>query len=508
MSRVKLPDSTWGRWSGSLAAPSLIMLNAQTSPSCPSRGWGGCVLFLAGLGVVVAGCARFEARPLVPAEKAEAFEQRTLEDAGLRAFLETNGVASAWPRTNWDLTTATLAALYYHPDVDLARARWHTVAAGQITAGQRPNPNLAFTPRLNSSSIGTGLTPWILGGMLDIPIETAGKRRYRMAQAQHQGEQARFDLASAAWLLRHRVRTSLLALQGARETEALGRNQAETLGQVAQMMERQRIAGAVSPVEVAVARVAYQNAQLNLKDAQRQEADAHGTLAQAMGVPVRALEGVTWAFTDLGEFPTNLVAGDLQRQAVLNRADVLAALAEYAASESALQVQIARQYPDIHLRPGYELDQQKNKWTLGISMDLPILNQNQGPIAEAQAKREEAAAKFNGVQARAIGEIDRATAVYAAAADQAATADGILANLEQRSAALDRQYAAGEVDRLTATTAQAEALNGAQQRLKARVQAHQALAALENAVQSPLLLPLQPARLETASRSPAPSNPP
>ena len=68
---------------------------------------------------------------------------------------------------------------------------------------------------------------------------------------------------------------------------------------------------------------------------------------------------------------------------------MLSALAEYAASESALQVQIARQYPDIHLRPGYELDQNKNKWQLGVSMDLPILNQNQGPIAEAKAKREE-----------------------------------------------------------------------------------------------------------------------
>jgi outer membrane protein TolC len=35
---------------------------------------------------------------------------------------------------------------------------------------------------------------------------------------------------------------------------------------------------------------------------------------------------------------------------------VLAALADYAASEAALRLEIAKQYPDIHLNPGYQLD--------------------------------------------------------------------------------------------------------------------------------------------------------
>lgn len=135
-----------------------------------------------------------------------------------------------------------------------------------------------------------------------------------------------------------------------------------------------------------------------------------------------------------------------------------------------------------------------------MSLDLPILHQNQGPIAEAKAKREEVAAKFNAIQAKAFGEIDRATAVYLAAVDQAATAEGILANLQQRSAAITRRYHAGDVDKLIVSTAQAELLSGALARLKARIQAQQALAALEEAVQSPLLLPAQTGQLETASR--------
>ena len=73
---------------------------------------------------------------------------------------------------------------------------------------------------------------------------------------------------------------------------------------------------------------------------------------------------------------------------------------------------------------------------------------------------------------------------------------------------MTRMYEAGEVDKLVVTTAQAEYLNGALARLKARLQAQQSLAALEHAVQSPLLMPLQPAQLETAASNPAPTKQP
>lgn len=456
----------------------------------------------------VAGCARFQSKPLSAAAGADAFHGRALTDPGLREFLETNALGGAWSRENWDLNALTLAAFYFHPDMDMARARWHAATAGKITAAQRPNPSLAFTPRLNSTSIGTGMTPWILGGVLDIPVETMGKRKYRVAQAQHLDEMARFELANTAWTIRSRVRSSMLILQSATESEAILREQADTLERLARLVEVQWKAGALSPVEVSAARVAHHNAQLNFKDAQRQGADARGQLAEAIGVPLKALDNVKISFSDLAEYPAQLAVPDVQRQAMLNRADVLSALAEYAASESSLQVQIARQYPDIHLRPGYELDQTKNKWQLGVSFDLPILNQNQGPIAEAEARREEVAAKFNAVQAKAIGEIERATAVYSAAVEQAGTADNLLDQLQSRSTAMERMYEAGEVDRLAVTTTLAEVLNGKLSRLKSRVQAQSALAALEHAVQAPLLMPIKPAQMEISARPSSPSQNP
>ena len=36
----------------------------------------------------------------------------------------------------------TLAAFYYHPSLDVARADWREAAGGIVTAAERPNPTV------------------------------------------------------------------------------------------------------------------------------------------------------------------------------------------------------------------------------------------------------------------------------------------------------------------------------------------------------------------------------
>src|SRR2546422_6171664 len=85
--------------------------------------------------VMVAGCATFHPQPLSPSQTAAAFEARTLESHGLRAFLETtlHRAITPWPVEAWDITLLTLAALYYHPDLDGARSQWAVAVAGAVT---------------------------------------------------------------------------------------------------------------------------------------------------------------------------------------------------------------------------------------------------------------------------------------------------------------------------------------------------------------------------------------
>ncbi len=438
----------------------------------------------------MAGCATYHAQPISPEKTAAAFDTRSLTNENLRAFLATNHVIGPWPQRTWDLDALTLVAFYYQPALAEARARWASAQAAKITAGERPNPSVSVTPGYDSQIPGN-FSPWLVSLDLDVPVETAGKRGKRLAQAGHLSEAARWNFVAAAWQTRSRLRTALLNLYAARESVSLLSRQESAQSNVVRLMEGRLTAGAVSDFEVTQARIALDTTRLARQDADGQRRQARVQLADALGLPLRALAGVKFSFSGLNQFPGELAEPEVRRQALLNRADVRGALAEYAASQSALQLEIANQYPDVHLGPGYGWNTGNagdNEWTLGLAMTLPVLNQNQGPIAEAKAKRAEAAAHFLTVQTTAIAEIDSALSGYHAARQQAATAQALLGNLRRRLNSVRAQAGAGEVDPLAEAGAEAEFGVGAQSRLGALIKAQQALGQLEDAVQSPLTL--------------------
>src|SRR6202049_1127259 len=126
---------------------------------------------LAGI-LSLAGCAaqRYQAAPIVASTTASRLESRNLADSGLQSFVEQNlgHSVSPWPPMTWDLQTLSLAALYFNPALDSARARVTGTEAALVTAGARPNPTLSIAPGIP--------TPYLLTLDFAIPIETAGKR--------------------------------------------------------------------------------------------------------------------------------------------------------------------------------------------------------------------------------------------------------------------------------------------------------------------------------------------
>ncbi len=438
---------------------------------------------------LVAGCARFHPQPLSPSTTAGALENRSLTNAALRTFLERNlqHELTQWPLETWDFKHLTLVAFYFRPELDVARAQWDVAMAGRRTAGERPNPTVGVAPAYDTT---TGIpSPWIVTATLDIPIETAGKRGYRIARAGQLSEAARMNVASVAWQVRGRVRAALLDLYGARELEALLKQQQSVHGDNVRLLELQHQAGAISAFELTQSRLAADSARLALRDAERQRAEARVQLAAALGVPVRALDEVNFSFQSLSQLPADLPPAAARHEALLNRADILGALAEYAASQSALQLEIAKQYPDVHLGPGYEYDQGDNKWSLGISVTLPVFNRNQGAIAEAKARRDEAAARFNALQAKVLAEIDLAVAGYRAASRKQADADAMLADLTKHEKAARAMFDAGEISKTELAGLQLQLGATALARLDALVKAQQAAGLLEEALQTPLGFP-------------------
>jgi outer membrane protein TolC len=465
----------------SLQYSSSMVIRARTA----ARGF--LILVCAGQ---LAACAHFQPRPLSPGASVSGFESRSLEAPGLRVFLAANHLAPPARGAAWSLRTLTLAAFYYAPALAEARASLLAAQAGQITAGERPNPSLAITPG-HDAVIPGALHPWIVPLSLDWPIETAGKRGYRLAQAQHLAAAARWELVGTVWQVRSRLRAALLELYAAQQSESLLARGESTRRQVAHLLEGQLTAGNVSSYEAAQARIALDSAILARQVAASRSRQARIALAGALGVPLRALDGARFSFTDLQTFPLELTRPQARQRALLERADVRAALERYAASQSALQLQIARQWPDVDLGPGFAWNEQlagDREWELGLSLPLPILNHNEGPIAEAKAQRALAAAHFLTVQTAAITQIDSSLAAYESARAQLSTADALLADLEHQLRAARAQVTAGELQPLDLVDARLAYEAGAGSRLEALARAQQALGRLEDDMQSPLTL--------------------
>ena len=233
-------------------------------------------------------------------------------------------------------------------------------------------------------------------------------------------------------------------------------------------------------------RVAAAQTALQLRDAQKQQHQSRVRLAEALGVrSMRSATSICHLRTLKTFLPTQ-DAGMFRREALLNRTDILGTLAEYNASQSALQLEIAKQYPDINLGPGYTWNQGVNNYSLGISLTLPVLNQNKGPIAEAEAHRRQAAAAFTALQARVIGEVDAALAGYRDAQRKLETADTLVNNQRQRMQSLEESFEAGASDRLEVLQMRLELGAAELARTQALIEARQALGALEDAVRRPI----------------------
>jgi outer membrane protein TolC len=228
------------------------------------------------------------------------------------------------------------------------------------------------------------------------------------------------------------------------------------------------------------------DAQLRLQaaDATKNATVAKAALAESLGMGVSGLAGARFSFAPFETVPKR--APVYRLAALTHRADVLTALAEYAATEAALRLEVAKQYPDLHLLPGYQLDAGQNKWSVGASFALPILNHNGGAIGEAEAKRKEAAAKFDAVQAKALAECDRAAAAVSAGRAKLAVTDEMLAEQGKQIESEQRLLAAGEGDKQALLAAKVERATTLAARLDALVELQAALGALEEATQTPL----------------------
>ncbi len=355
-----------------------------------------------------------------------------------------------------------------------------TAEAAVITARGRPNPSVAA---------GAGWTnapesPLVFHFEPALTLETAGKRAHRILQAQKVAEAAGLELAETVWHVRSRLRAALADRVFAARAVESAREEADIRAEIAAMLDKRLSVGEIARPIADAARIESTTASIAVKAAEGAAQEARVALAAAAGLATASLDGI--ALTPPPDPPGDVRAETAQKSGLLHRIDVRRALLEYAAAEAGLQLEVARQYPDIQVGPGYSFDEGHHKIAIGPSLALPVLNRNRGPIAEAEGRRQEAEARFTAVQAQAIVELDTAQARYRAALselDEARRRAGLAA---ERERAVRRAFDAGEEDRLALAGARLESALIRRQSIEALKKAQLALGSLEDAVQQPL----------------------
>jgi outer membrane protein TolC len=423
------------------------------------------------------GCARYHARPLDPLRLEQQYRSRRLTDPGFRAFAGEAGQSAL------DLRRLTLAAFYYSPDLAVARAHLEGAEAAVASARARPNPQIGIDQLLSNWLV----VPFFFHFENGFPIEVFGKRGYRTLEAMKLAEAARLEVMETAWRLRSRVRNALRErLFALREIQLLAEE--ETLRSESVQLLRARLAvGEVSRPIVDVAEGELSAARLNLRAAEGQASQTLAALAGAVGVPLAAIQDASLAAKDFADLPGAPPADKLQTAGLLNRIDVNRLLAEYAAAEAALRLEIAKQYPDVLLSPEYYFEERRHLYQISPVFDLPIFDRNRGSIAGAIARRKETEMRFIAAQAQAISEMEMATAQYNSALAELAQARDQLTILgERREPAMERAVQLGEEDRLALAGVRVQRAVAARAELAALRKGHAALAALEDAVEQPL----------------------
>ncbi|WP_334107215.1 TolC family protein [Methylobacillus sp.] len=456
--------------------------------------------------LLAAGCGyqQYQAHPLAAEQGQVSFRVHDIQDSGFLAYLQESGYDHV--PAQWDWQELLFCTLYFHPDLDVARAQLSRATAAITTAQQRPNPGISTGAGHRNEPGATEV--YSLG--FNIPIETAGKRQARIDMASQLSESARLNIAQTAWNLRHRLLSSWIEFSAAHQALSMLEQESALREKIVSMLTERLQAGMISSVELSNARLQWQKVQQSLVEERGKMDELKAQLASNAGLPLDKFDQLKLKLASADQLfvaqhnvelanPLNPAAQDA---ALLNRLDIRAGLASYAASEARLRLEIARQYPDISLEPAYNYEEGFHIWSLGISSLLSVLHRNQGQIAEAKALRETEAAQFEALQARVIAAMDSARSRYHSALQALEQARLLHEAQLSQAQQVNLRFEHGFADRLELVTHQLEGVLAKQRLLAAEYQVQRAAAALEDSMQLPLenLTPLPAVPRQSPSR--------
>ncbi|OIR04464.1 outer membrane efflux protein [mine drainage metagenome] len=444
------------------------------------------------LSILLAACSfqQYAPKAIDTAAITKKIESKNPAGEPFHQYLLDNGYpANIFPLQQWGLDELTYCALFFHPSLDVARAQWHAAELSEVAASKRLTPSISGHIA-HSNQANQDIRPFAFGLSIDIPTDLTNKRDIRIENAHHLSQAAKLGIAQIAWDLRNQVAQSLYEYQQNQKMVTLLLNEQEIRHGIVALYQKRVSLGAASNIELSTAKLQLQTSTTELNTWQRNQLVTLSKLANNLGLPLSQVKSLNLIDGTLSQplQQTLPQPDELQTTALLNRLDIRIALERYAAAEARLKLEIAKQYPDIVISPGYAYEFGDKIWSLNLSSLLTLLNKNKVAIDEATQLREVEAAQFEALQTKVISDTNIADASVLQAKQSLDNQQALLIQQQQNTQRMERRFAAGEIDRLELSYSKLESNVAEKNVVLATFQYKSAINQLENTLQQPLFI--------------------
>ena len=340
-----------------------------------------------------------------------------------------------------DSAEAEVIALFYNPDLHLARLRAGVALANAETAGLWEDPVFGFDGAELLSPSG----PFEYGMTVTLTIPVSGRLGVQedLADAAYNTELRR--VVDAEWSMRSRVREAWAIWSVASERLRLIDEVAQAIDNIIAVSDRLEDAGELTRVEARLLRAQRLAVYVERISAAAQAQQARLELIGLMGLlpSTRVTLVPSLPEVNLPETP------DTTGRLIRSNTSLAVLRADYQVAEESLRLEVRKQYPDIEIGTGFGSEDNDDRLLLGASLPLPIFNANRGGIAEARAHRELARAAAETEFERLAFQLASAHArLETAEQQQQILGQDLVPMLDEQADEIDRLAELGEVNTL------------------------------------------------------------
>ncbi|MCH8179182.1 MAG: TolC family protein [Proteobacteria bacterium] len=406
--------------------------------------------------------ALLAAAPMAPSTAAPAAPAASADSAGVRTL---------------SLNELIATVLAHNADLQSAQQSRVTAAAGIQSASAYANPRLEWQSGRNQARL-PGAVPgsvqgWGVSQLIENP--SAREARRTAAEASARGTEQAIALTRNALVSETRLRASEYLLRRAEANVT-----AEDLALLEQVRERVRLrvaSGEAPRYEVIKADAEIVHARERQQTAALQADQTLLTLNRLAAGRLPARWSLAGSLQDDSPLPT---LAELLQQADAENPELRALQAELERAQAQLQGARASRWPGVELRVGQTRDPEVRQSTVGVSVQVPLLDRRDGAIGEAGSEYTRLQGRLDGRRAELRQQVQHAWQALAIARLRVqALSEGVVQDAEAALKVAQAAYRFGERGILDVLDAQRVLRSARLNLLEARFQVQAARIDLE-----------------------------